>query len=88
MCIGCSAARCGRTRGTTDAPAAGAGTRVRAGAAVARRGGHRPGAAPGRAGVMPEGLRRVLWFVGLWAAGVLAVGTVGLLIRWALRGAG
>ena len=37
---------------------------------------------------MPEGLRRVLWFVGLWAAGVLAVGTVGLLIRWALRGAG
>ena len=37
---------------------------------------------------MREGLRRVLWFVGLWAAGVLAVGTVGLLIRWALRGAG
>ena len=37
---------------------------------------------------MPEGLRRVLWFVGLWAAGVLAVGAVGLLIRWALRGAG
>ena len=37
---------------------------------------------------MPQGLRRVLWFVGLWAAGVLAVGTVGLLIRWALRCAG
>lgn len=37
---------------------------------------------------MPEGLRRALWFVGLWAAGVAAVGAVGLLIRWALLGGG
>jgi hypothetical protein len=28
-----------------------------------------------------NGLKRVLWFVGLWAAGVLTVGLVGLLIR-------
>ncbi|MBY0332935.1 MAG: DUF2474 family protein [Acetobacteraceae bacterium] len=37
---------------------------------------------------MPPGLRRVLWFLGLWAAGVVAVGAVGLLIRLAIRGAG
>ncbi len=30
---------------------------------------------------MPEGLRRVLWFVALWAAGVAAVAVVGLAIR-------
>ncbi|CAN7496676.1 DUF2474 family protein [Phenylobacterium sp. LjRoot225] len=29
--------------------------------------------------------RRLLWFVGLWAAGVAAVGAVGLLIRMWLR---
>lgn len=28
--------------------------------------------------------RRLAWFVGLWAAGVLAVGLVGLLIKLAL----
>jgi hypothetical protein len=28
--------------------------------------------------------RRLLWFVGLWAAGVLAVGAVALLIKLAL----
>lgn len=33
---------------------------------------------------MPEGLRRVAWFLGLWAAGVAAVGAVGLVIRWVL----
>jgi hypothetical protein len=26
-------------------------------------------------------LRRLLWFVGLWAAGVATVGAVGLVIR-------
>jgi hypothetical protein len=26
--------------------------------------------------------RKLLWFVGLWAAGVATVGTVALLIRW------
>jgi hypothetical protein len=30
------------------------------------------------------GLRRLLWFVALWAAGVLAVAAVGLLIKLAL----
>ena len=30
------------------------------------------------------GLRRLLWFVALWVAGVLAVGAVGLLIKLAL----
>jgi hypothetical protein len=30
--------------------------------------------------------RRLLWFVGLWAAGVLSVGAVALLIRMWLRG--
>ncbi|HEY9536635.1 MAG TPA: DUF2474 family protein [Kiloniellaceae bacterium] len=28
--------------------------------------------------------RRLLWFAGLWAAGVLAVAAVGLLIKLAL----
>ena len=55
---------------------------------LARRWQGQPLPARARVGLMPEGLRRVLWFVGLWVAGVLAVGTVGLLIRWALRGAG
>ena len=26
--------------------------------------------------------RKLLWFVGLWAAGVSVVGAVSLLIRW------
>jgi hypothetical protein len=29
-------------------------------------------------------LKRLGWFVMLWAAGVLTVASVGLLIRWAL----
>jgi preprotein translocase subunit Sss1 len=29
--------------------------------------------------------KRLLWFVALWAAGVLAVGVVGFIIRTALR---
>jgi hypothetical protein len=33
---------------------------------------------------MRPGLRRTLWFVGLWAAGVLAVGTIAGLIRLAI----
>ncbi len=37
---------------------------------------------------MSESLRRAAWFVGLWVAGVTAVGAVGLLIRWALLGGG
>src|SRR3546814_16417597 len=32
--------------------------------------------------------RRLLWFVGLWAAGVLAVAAVGLLIKLALGACG
>jgi len=34
--------------------------------------------------MLTGGVRRLLWFVGLWAAGVTAVGVVGLLIKWAL----
>lgn len=30
------------------------------------------------------GLRRLLWFAGLWAAGVLAVAAFGLLVKLAL----
>jgi hypothetical protein len=30
-------------------------------------------------------LKRLLWFVALWAAGVTAVGAVALIIRIALR---
>ena len=33
---------------------------------------------------MPPAARRLLWFVGLWAAGVGAVALLGLLIRWVL----
>jgi hypothetical protein len=29
-------------------------------------------------------LRRAGWFVALWCAGVMSVGAVSLLIRWAL----
>ena len=33
---------------------------------------------------MPEWGRRLLWFVGLWAAGVATISLVGLVIRAAL----
>ena len=35
-------------------------------------------------GKVPATLRRLLWFVALWAAGVLAVGAVGYAIKLAL----
>ena len=31
-------------------------------------------------------IRRLAWFAALWLSGVMAVGIVGLLIRWSLRG--
>lgn len=31
-------------------------------------------------------VRRLLWFVGLWLAGVLTVGAVAMLLRLALHG--
>jgi hypothetical protein len=34
----------------------------------------------------PGAARRWAWFVGLWAAGVVAVGVVGLVVRWVMRG--
>jgi len=30
-------------------------------------------------------LNRLAWFIGLWVAGVVSVGAVGLLIRFALK---
>jgi hypothetical protein len=30
-------------------------------------------------------MRRLAWFVGLWATSVLSLGVVALLIRWALH---
>ena len=33
---------------------------------------------------MPIGLKRLLWFVGLWAAGVASLGVIALMIRLAL----
>jgi hypothetical protein len=30
---------------------------------------------------LPPTVRRMLWFIGLWVAGVLAVSTVALLLR-------
>ena len=33
---------------------------------------------------MPPAVRRLLWFVGLWAAGVGAVVLLGLVVRLAL----
>ena len=30
---------------------------------------------------LPPALRRILWFIGLWAAGVAAVGAVAFLLR-------
>jgi preprotein translocase subunit Sss1 len=35
---------------------------------------------------MSQRLSRVLWFVGIWAAGVLTVGIVGYAIRLILKG--
>lgn len=32
--------------------------------------------------------KRLAWFVGLWAAGVVAVGSVAYLIRWWLKAGG
>jgi hypothetical protein len=29
--------------------------------------------------------RRLAWFAGLWAAGVLSVGAVAMVLRWWLR---
>jgi len=38
-----------------------------------------------RPGNAPPGLaRRLLWFVGLWAAGVAVVMAVAYIIRWAI----
>jgi hypothetical protein len=34
----------------------------------------------------PGATRRWAWFVGLWVAGVAAVGTVGLVVQWVMRG--
>lgn len=33
---------------------------------------------------MPPMLRRLLWFAGLWAAGVLAVAAIAYGLRWLL----
>ncbi len=30
--------------------------------------------------------KKLAWFIGLWAGGVLAVGSVAYLIRWWLKG--
>lgn len=35
---------------------------------------------------MPPVARRLLWFVALWAAGVVCLGVMALLIRGMLRG--
>lgn len=35
---------------------------------------------------MTEGLRRIVWFVGIWAASVAALGVVGMAIRLVLKG--
>ena len=34
-----------------------------------------------RGAPMPAGLKRLLWFVALWAAGVVVTGLVGLVIK-------
>lgn len=34
---------------------------------------------------MPEGLRRILWFVGLWLAGVATISVVAFAIRAAIH---
>lgn len=33
---------------------------------------------------MPTGLKRLVWFVGLWAAGVATLGVIAWMIRLAL----
>jgi hypothetical protein len=38
----------------------------------------------GEIGLLRTRLVQLLWFVGLWIAGVLALGAVAWLIRWAL----
>ena len=38
------------------------------------------GVAPGQ----PGSTHKWIWFVGLWLAGVIAVGTVSFLLRWIL----
>ncbi|MBC7801504.1 MAG: DUF2474 domain-containing protein [Gemmatimonadaceae bacterium] len=30
-------------------------------------------------------MRRMAWFVGLWAAGVVVVGSIAAVLRWVLR---
>lgn len=35
-----------------------------------------------REAATPSIAKRLAWFVGLWTAGVLAVGSVAYLIRW------
>ena len=44
--------------------------------------------APGitEASRMRPGMRRWLWFVGLWAAGVVSVMSVATALRWVLLG--
>lgn len=32
----------------------------------------------------PLGVSKLVWFVGIWTASVLALGLVGLMIRWVL----
>lgn len=39
---------------------------------------------PGEETQQPLG-RRLAWFIGLWVLGVVSVGAVGLLIRFALK---
>lgn len=34
----------------------------------------------------PSGVSKLVWFVGIWIASVLALGAVGALIRWVLSG--
>ena len=33
---------------------------------------------------MPQGLKRVLWFVGLWIAGVLTLAAAAYVLRFAI----
>ncbi len=44
----------------------------------------RDGSGPGTQQTPRRRLVRVAWFIGLWAAGVLALGTVAMVIRAAL----
>ena len=40
----------------------------------------------GKAGERPSRVKRLLWFVALWLAGVATISVVGLVIKLALRG--